>query len=184
VAEKSYGPLIGAGILIGAALGGLIESVVFRQIAQTHWMLSAKVPERTLSGLKMSVMWDGVLQVFLILTLISGVILLFNTAKKSDAMLSGQVLFGGWFLGWGLYNLIEGGLGHFVFRLHHLLEFGNPATQETGDYGYLVSGALLAALGYWAISSTRSEIEEKEREARRAKQRAKEIKGDKKVYLD
>ena len=184
VTEKSYGPLIGAGMLIGAGLGGLIEAVIFRHIAQSHWMLSAKVPERTLAGLKTSLLWDGILQLFMVIALIIGVIWLYSVANKKETVWSGQVLFGGWFLGWGLFNLIEGGLGHFIFKIHHLLEFGNPATQETGDYGYLVSGALLAILGYWAIVSTRSELEEKEHFARRAEQRAKEAKGDRKVYLD
>lgn len=184
MAEKQYGPLIGAGMLIGAGLGGLIESVVFRHLAQSHWMLSGKVSERTLSGLKTSVLWDGVLLLSMLLCLVWGVILLYNTARNKQIVWSGQVLFGAWFLGWGLYVLIEGGLAHFLFKLHHLLEFSNPATQETGDYGYLISGALLSALGYWAVSSTRAEIEEKEYFAHRAKQRAQEAKGDRKVYLD
>jgi uncharacterized membrane protein len=182
--NKLFGPVIAAGALIGFGLGGLIESIVFRQILGAHAFLSTSRPVKAVADLKASLMWDGVLQVLLVAILAVGIVSLYKAAKRTDVFFSGQLLFGSWFLGWGIFVLLEGALSHHVFGLHHLLEYANPAAQETGDYAYLIVGALLAILGYWAVSSTRTEMEEQARSASRATQRAKEARGDRKVYLD
>lgn len=182
--EKQFGPLVSAGVLIGVGLGGFLESIVFRQILGTHAFLSAKGPTQNLSGLRSSLLWDGILQFVFLMLVVAGIVVLFRCGKVKDVPWSGQLLFGSWFLGWGIFTLAEGIAFHHVFNLHHLLENANPAAQETGDYAYLGAGVLLGVLGYWAMASTRSELENQERDARRSQLRAKEAAGDRKVYLD
>src|SRR5690349_2539965 len=105
--EKNIGPVVTAGILIGFGLAGFLESIVFRQILHSHAFLSTKTPIKSIANLQSSLTVDGVLQVFLLIALIAGIATLFSAAKQKDTAFSGQLLFGGWFLGWGLFTLIE-----------------------------------------------------------------------------
>jgi uncharacterized membrane protein len=184
IPEKQFGPIVTAGLLIGAGFGGLVDAIFFRQILHLHTFLSTKVPVKGLPTYQTNLLWDGILQVLFLILIVSGIAVLFHAGRKTEVPWSGQLLFGSWFLGWGTFTLVEGLLSHHLFKLHHFLEYSNPATQETGDYSYLGAGVLLGVLGYWAVSTTRSELEERERTAIRSVQRAKEVKGDRKVYLD
>jgi uncharacterized membrane protein len=58
--QAQRGPLISAGVLIGAGMGGFVDGIVLHQLLQWHNMLSARLPPDNLVGAKINMFWDGV----------------------------------------------------------------------------------------------------------------------------
>jgi uncharacterized membrane protein len=182
--EKELGPLVFAGVLLGIGLAGLFDSILLQQILQLHGMISSKVPLESIRNARENLLWSGIFNGFYWLSLFTGIVFLYQTGKRKDALFSGQGLAGAILAGWGGFMLAEGLLAHHVFRTHHVLQSANPAAQETGDYAYLVIGALIGVLGVWAIGSVRSAEEEKVREQQKQAFRSKSDENDRVVYLD
>src|SRR3954467_7761839 len=101
-------PLTAAGTLLGIGLGGFVDGILFHQILQLHSMLSARLPQDELINVKISMVWDGLFHAFTWLATLVGVILLWQAGKQRDSAWSGKLLCGGLFLGWGIFNFIEG----------------------------------------------------------------------------
>jgi uncharacterized membrane protein len=59
MAEMTRTPLIAAGVLIGAGLGGFIDGIMLHQILQWHNMLSSQIPPNDLVSVKVNMVWDG-----------------------------------------------------------------------------------------------------------------------------
>ena len=53
-------PLIAAGILMGAGMGGFVDGILLHQILQWHNMLSGKMPPNNLVDAKVNMYWDGI----------------------------------------------------------------------------------------------------------------------------
>jgi uncharacterized membrane protein len=49
-------------------------------------------------------------------------------------------------LGWGLFNLVEGTLNHFILGIHHVRPGPN---QLAYDLAFLALGAVLMLVGWW-----------------------------------
>jgi uncharacterized membrane protein len=142
-------PLLSAGIVLGAGLGGFVDGIVFHHLLQWHQMISAKVSNSTLVGAKINMYWDGVFHAGMWSLTVFGLVLLFRAARKPHTLWSGQFLFGAMLLGWGIFNLADGISNHHIFALHHLREYSdNPLLW---DLGYLVSGVVLSVAG-WLIT--------------------------------
>lgn len=148
------GPLVAAGVLLGAGLGGFADGIVFHQILQWHNMLSARVPPDNLVDAKLNMFWDGIFHAAVWLMTVFGVTLLFGAARRADVAWSGRLLFGSALLGWGLFNLIEGVIDHHLLQLHHVIE----ATPDKlpADLAFLASGVLLTAVGLMLMRGSRS----------------------------
>jgi uncharacterized membrane protein len=57
--------------------------------------------------------------------------------------------------GWGLFNVVEGLLDHYILNLHHVRPGPN---QATNDLAFLICGALLAIGGLaWYRRTTYAE---------------------------
>lgn len=140
------GPLLSAGLLLGIGLGGLLDGIVLHQILQTHNMLSNKVPVDSLVNAKVNMTWDGYFHAMVWLITAIGVIRLFNAAKRDDVVWSGKLLFGAWLAGWGLFNLVEGIVNHYVLELHHVMEYA--INKPTYDLAFLVFSVLLMLIGW------------------------------------
>jgi uncharacterized membrane protein len=54
------------------------------------------------------------------------------------------------FLGWGLFNLVEGVIDHHILGVHHVFE---RAGLSTWDGLFLASGVLFIAFGWMQIRS-------------------------------
>jgi uncharacterized membrane protein len=140
-------PLVAAGFLLGAGLGGFVDGIVFHQLLQWHNMLSARLPPDTLLMAKVNMFWDGVFHAGVWLLTVAGLWRLFVAGGRPDVPWSGGVLLGGMALGWGAFNFIEGLVDHQLLGLHHVIDAaGNP---WPADMAFLASGVLLMALGAW-----------------------------------
>lgn len=139
------GPLVAAGLLLGAGLGGFFDGIVFHQLLQWHNMLSARLPPDNLADAKTNMFWDGVFHAAVWLVTLLGVALLFHAGRRPEVPWSGRLLAGGGLLGWGLFNLIEGVIDHHLLGLHHVMD--HAANPLPADLAFLASGAVLIGAG-------------------------------------
>ena len=56
-------PLVAAGLLLGAGLGGFVDGIALHHILQLHNMLSGQLPPDTLVRAKVNMYWDGLFNV-------------------------------------------------------------------------------------------------------------------------
>jgi uncharacterized membrane protein len=142
-------PLVVAGFLLGAGLGGFVDGIVFHQLLQWHNMLSARVPTDTLLNAKINMFWDGVFHAAVWLMTVAGVWRLFRAGHRRDVAWRGSALLGGMSLGWGAFNVIEGLIDHQLLKLHHVIDAAPDPWPA--DLAFLASGISLLALGAWMV---------------------------------
>lgn len=147
------GAIIGAGILIGTGMGGFVDGIVFHQILQWHNMLSSVRPPDDLVSMKYNMVWDGLFHAFTWITTAVGVAKLWRAGRRRDVSWSTATFVGSLFLGWGLFNAIEGVIDHQLLGIHHV----HPgAGQLAWDLAFIASGVLMIAGGYAAIRAGRT----------------------------
>lgn len=134
--------LIFAGFLLGVGLGGLAESIVFRNLIQSHDLLSGQGgwhPDERF--------WNGVALTFAWVSTAMGVRFLFTVARRAPApSLSGRVLLGSMLLGGGVFMGTECILHHYLFGMHHLVERLGPSLFDSLDLGLAVAVAGLGVV--------------------------------------
>lgn len=141
-------PLLAAGVLLGAGLGGFVDGILLHQILQWHNMLSAKLPPDTLVAAKVNMYWDGIFHAAVWVMTVVGLRLLWAAGRRTDVPWSGRTFSGALVLGWGLFNVIEGIIDHQLLGLHHVHEYA--IDKLPWDLGFLAFGAL-QLLGGWAL---------------------------------
>jgi uncharacterized membrane protein len=139
------GPLISAGVLMGAGLGGFVDGIVLHQLLQWHNMLSARIPPNDLVSAKVNMFWDGVFHAGVWVLTAIGLAMLWKAGARRDVAWSGRTFFGSLLVGWGLFNVVEGVIDHQILGLHHVHEYSSA--QLSWDIGFLIFGALLLASG-------------------------------------
>ncbi|WP_245777794.1 DUF2243 domain-containing protein [Lentzea xinjiangensis] len=143
------------GMLLGAGLGGFVDGILLHQLLQWHHLLSSTDTDnigveyydpKTVSGLEMNTVWDGVFHTLCWLSVLVGLAVLHSriTHNRREVWTS-RVLWGWVLAGWGLFNLVEGVINHHLLGVHHVR--GGPH-QLWWDIGFLVLGALLLVGGY------------------------------------
>ncbi len=137
-------PLIAAGSLLGIGLGGFINGILFHQILQLHSMLSAKLPQDTVVNIKTSMVWDGLFHALTWITTAAGLQLLWSTAKKPHVEWNGTAFWGALWMGWGIFNLVEGLIDHFILGVHHVVE---RLGLSMYDYLFVGSGVVFIGVG-------------------------------------
>ena len=147
-------PLTRAGIFLGVGLGGFLDGIVLHQLLQTHNMLSARLPKTTIPNIEINMFWDGIFHFFTWFMTAIGVALLFGAHRMPNVFWSGRAFVGALFLGWGLFNLIEGVIDHHILHLHHVIEARGVSIF---DYMFLLSGVVFMVRGWLAIRSGRAE---------------------------
>jgi uncharacterized membrane protein len=141
-------PLTTAAMVLGIGLGGFIDGIVLHQILQWHQMLSNQLPPTTLLNKSVNMFWDGIFHAFTLLVVGVGVVLLWKLLGQPGVDRSGRLLAGGFLLGWGLFNIVEGIIDHHLLKLHNVREI--TAAPDLWNYGFLalsvgmiLGGALL-----------------------------------------
>jgi uncharacterized membrane protein len=154
-ANHTRTPLIAAGLLLGAGLGGFVDGIVLHQILQWHNMLSAQMPPDTLVRAKVNMYWDGVFHAAVWVLTVVGLALLWSATGRADVPRSGRSLGGALLLGWGLFNVVEGIIDHEILGLHHVREYA--ANKLPWDLGFLGLGALLVLAGAVLVRAGRAD---------------------------
>ncbi|MFC9078758.1 DUF2243 domain-containing protein [Streptomyces sp. NPDC057062] len=143
------------GIVLGVGLGGFVDGILLHQLLQWHHMLSSTNHDRigvkyynphTISGLEMNTVWDGIFHAVCWIAVLLGLALLYaRVTHNRRAVWTSRVLWGWMFVGWGVFNLVEGILDHQILGIHHV--HGGPY-QAWWDAGFLVLGGLFLIGGY------------------------------------
>ncbi|RCW80066.1 DUF2243 domain-containing protein [Phyllobacterium bourgognense] len=140
-------PVLG-GILLGLGLGGFFDGIVLHQILQWHHMAtSAGYPADSVENLEFNTMLDGFFHAGTYVFTASGLVVLWNTARKRHCQWSAVVLLATMLIGFGLFNLIEGVVGHHLLGLHHVNETVRHELWVYWDIGFLVWGAGMLLTG-------------------------------------
>jgi uncharacterized membrane protein len=146
------GPLISSGILLGTGLGGFVDGIVLHQILQWHNMLSTVRPPTDIITMKYNMLWDGLFHAFTWIVTALGLARLWIAGQRDDVPWSTQTLVSSMFLGWGLFNFVEGLIDHQILGIHHV----HPGEgQFAWDLGFLASGLIMIAAGWAGIRAAR-----------------------------
>jgi uncharacterized membrane protein len=158
--EATIGPkLLGPGLLLGVGLGAFVDGIVLHQLLRWHHLLSA-VPG---VSLQTNLIADGVFHAGAWLAVLCGVLWLWRRSTRADANGSWMALVAAMVAGWGLFNVVEGLLDHYILKLHHVRPGPNQAIY---DIAFLICGALLAIGGLaWSRRTTHAARRSSSREA-------------------
>jgi len=148
--EITHKPLIVAGTFLGIGLGGFVDGIVFHQLLQLHNMLTGRYDKSTIANVEINMFWDGMFHLFTWLMTVIGIALLWRAGRRSDVPWSAKSFVGALFLGWGLFNLVEGTIDHHILHLHHVVEALGVSVY---DYAFLASGILFIMGGLLTIRS-------------------------------
>lgn len=141
-------PALAGALTLGIGLGGFFDGIVFHQILQIHNMLSGWLPVTDLVSAKANMVWDGLFHAAVWLISLLGVAMIWRAARRGDVDFAARHLFGGFLIGWGLFNLIEGVIDHHVLGVHHVVESLGPSVW---DYAFLGWGAAMIVIGWLAV---------------------------------
>jgi uncharacterized membrane protein len=156
VTKLERGPLIAAGTLIGAGMGGFVDGILFHQLLQVHNMLSAKYPRTTLVNVEVNMFWDGLFHALTWSLTAIGIALLWRCGQRADVPWSTRTFLGSLVVGVGMFNLVEGIIDHHILNVHHVVERLGPSIW---DLAFLaVGGVLLILVGWALIRSGRDEL--------------------------
>jgi uncharacterized membrane protein len=129
-------------------MGGFVDGIVLHQILQWHNMLSSVRPPLDLIEMKYNMVWDGLFHAFTWTMVALGLWRLWVAGKRPDVPWSTRTLWGGLFLGWGLFNVIEGMIDHELLGLHHV----HPGqAQFAWDMAFLAFGVFCMVGGVLSI---------------------------------
>jgi uncharacterized membrane protein len=150
---RPIAPLVSAGLLLGAGLGGFADGILFHQILQLHNMLSGRIPVADLVSAKVNMLWDGLFHAAVWILTLLGLAQLFRAGERADAPWSRRLLAGSMLAGWGLFNTVEGILDHMIFGLHHVHEY--VLNHWPADTAFLASGLVMLGVGAGLIRGER-----------------------------
>lgn len=149
--RRTARPAVAAALALGIGLGGFFDGIAFHQILQIHNMLSGWLPVTDLVSAKANMVWDGLFHTAVWLISLLGVALLWRAAQRSqargDVAFDTRYLVGGFLLGWGLFNVVEGLIDHHLLGVHHVVE---RLGRSIWDYMFLGWGAAMILAG-WAL---------------------------------
>jgi uncharacterized membrane protein len=152
MAEPTFNlrPLIAAGTLMGIGLGGFFDGILFHQILELHNMLSNWIPRTTLVNAEINMFWDGLFHAFCYIATLTALFMLWHVVTRKDVLLSGKTYFGSLWLGWGVFNLVEGLIDHEILQVHHVYQ-NDPHHFLVWDMAFLASGVLFLLIGWMLI---------------------------------
>jgi uncharacterized membrane protein len=146
-------PLIAAGTLMGIGLGGFFDGIVFHELLQVHNMLSNWVPRTTLVNEEINMFWDGLFHLFCYLATLVALWMLWRVLARGDVRLSGRMYFGSLWIGWGIFNLVEGLIDHEILQVHHVYQ-NDPSQFLLWDMVFLATGVLFPTFGWLIIRNS------------------------------
>ncbi len=150
----SYRPQTTTGVFLGIGLGGFFDGIVLHQILQWHHMFTEPYPANSVGNLELNTLGDGLFHALTYVFTAIGLFLLWRNVQRKRLPMPGRVLVGALLVGWGLFNVIEGIIDHYVLRIHHVR---SGPDQAFWDLAFLVWGATMLIGGWLLIRAQRRE---------------------------
>ncbi|HWE00007.1 MAG TPA: DUF2243 domain-containing protein [Bryobacteraceae bacterium] len=145
-------PLVASGTLMGIGLGGFFDGIFFHQVFEIHNMLSNWIPRDTVVNVEINMFWDGLFHVFCYAATLLALYMLWRVIARGDTPLSGRAYFGSLWIGWGVFNLVEGIIDHELLQVHHVYQ-NDPHQFLLWDLVFLASGVIFLMFGYRIVAS-------------------------------
>jgi uncharacterized membrane protein len=131
--------LIIGSFVLGFGFIGAMDGVIFHQILQWH----SVVMQTDLHG---QILSDGLFHLAVTITLVVGGILLWLAGKPTDHSRGIRLLLGGFLLGGGVFNIVEGIINHHILQIHRVKPDDPNALAY--DMAFLAIGVLFIIAGY------------------------------------
>lgn len=132
-----------AGIMLGEALSGFFDGILFHQILQWHHLLSL-VPGT--GGLPQQVVYDGIFHALMYLLAGAGLIVLFRNRGIWAAPGTGRMLVSLLLIGFGAWNVFDVIVDHWILGLHRArVDVADPLPWDIG--WLIILGLVPLALG-------------------------------------
>ncbi len=141
------GPLV----VLGVALGGFIDGILFHQILQWHHVVDDAPGSPTYEGLRTHILADGLFHAAMWSALVIGLALLARYVRHGAEVPAPKATIGLLMMGWSGFNLVEGIVNHHILELHRVRPLS--ADPWIYDAAFLAVGALLLVAG-WVLSRT------------------------------
>ena len=146
--QSNRRPLLVAGIVLGLGQAGFFDGIVIHQLLQWHHMFTNVETDRTVAGLELNTLGDGLFHLFDYLLTLTGIGLLWRVTVREDISHSTATFVGALLIGAGLFDFIEGLIDHQILGIHHV----KPGPHEFAwDMGFLALGISLIMLGWFII---------------------------------
>lgn len=143
-----------AGIFLGLGLGGFFDGIVLHQLLQWHHMLtSAGYPANSVENFKVNTLWDGLFHASTYFFVLIGLIILWHAAHCNHVWWPAKMLTGTIFMGFGIFNVVEGIVSHHLLEIHHVNETVPVGQWIYWDIGFLIWGAAML-VGGWKLLET------------------------------
>ncbi|HEY0521983.1 MAG TPA: DUF2243 domain-containing protein [Stellaceae bacterium] len=129
-----------AGFLLGFAMSGFLDGILFHQVLQWHHLLS-NVSGSWIADIRVQILADGLFHVAMYVVAAAGLWMLwrdrdrFSSASEGAA---GGVLLADFLIGFGVWHIVDAVLFHWILRIHHI---------RMDSDNYLLWDVLLFALG-------------------------------------
>ncbi len=138
-----------ASAVIGVGLSGFFDGILLHQVLQWHHLLSL-VPGDNIQKIETQILADGLFHVLMYIVTAIGLYLLWRGRKTlADRHVTWRTVAGGGLLGFGLWNLIDVGLFHWILGIHRIRV--NVPDPMTYDVGWLAILGLLPMVGGWLL---------------------------------
>ena len=111
-------------------------------------MLTSTSPPSSVGSLELNTLWDGLFHTMTYVFTIVGLFLLWQAVRTADALPPTRTLVGALLMGWGIFNLVEGIIDHFLLGIHHVLYSLPPGPARFAlDLAFLALGAAFFLAG-------------------------------------
>jgi uncharacterized membrane protein len=139
-----------AGYFIGFGLGGFFDGILLHQVLQWHHLLSL-VDNPAIQDIRTQILADGLFHVLMYIIAVLGLIFLWKMRHEFAERSAGRWLFGSVLLGFGLWNVTDVGLFHWILQIHRVrVESDHPLFW---DLLWLAVFGLAFLIAGWLIRS-------------------------------
>lgn len=141
-------PMMTAGIVLGIGMGGFVDGIVLHMLLQWHNLFSNWIPPVDFVSLEINMFWDGVFKAGMWILTMIGIGLMWRTGSRGEAIWSGWLLSGALLIGWGIFNVFDSIVFHWILNAHHIKPGENWLLY---DIGFFLSGLMLM-VGGWFVA--------------------------------
>jgi len=139
-------PVVVFSLCLGIGMGGFIDGIVLHQILQWHQMLSNKITPTTFETKSINMFWDGIFETVTWIFTFIGILLMWQSRRRTDLHLSNHLFWSGLISGWGIFNLMDSIFNHYLFRFHNVRE--NVPQVAAWNLGFLIISLGMIVLGW------------------------------------
>ena len=129
--SSSRSGLILATAVIGIGLSGFFDGILLHQVLQWHHLLSL-VPGEAFRQIETQIFADGMFHVLMYVVTAAGLWMLWRRRRALAEQPQGwRLVAGGGLLGFGVWNLIDVGLFHWILGIHRIrVNVPDPLTYD------------------------------------------------------